>query len=237
MNKKYAELLSASRELYAPPKQVDNFISNEELKKCIDVYNSLPVFAPTTHNRATRKDYLMTDTTNSVMQDMFLPKFQQLFPDKEIIIDGGNFTNWHDPVKPHTDGYQMQYKSIDSLVNDNSILGFAVLVPLSTDTNQGIPKTIFYHQRFFGEAFSWGDISSSSTIENYTGIPWDAKVSNSDLVDFVPQDMLHGYSIESVLDWNFGSAIIWHRSQVHSSAKFKDFNSKLHLIFFLNFKK
>lgn len=145
MNKEFENLLAVSRSLKSDTDKVDGFITAGEIEDCIKIYNSLPVFAAATHNRATRKDYMMMDTTNTFMRDLFYPKLQKLFPNEELIIDGGNFTTWHVPVNPHTDGYQIEYKSVDDIVRDKSVLGYAVLVPLSTDTGNGLPHTVFFN--------------------------------------------------------------------------------------------
>jgi hypothetical protein len=237
MNNEFENLLAISRSFNSDTATVDNFISPSEVDDCIRIYNSLPVFAPATHNRATRKDYLMMDADNAIMRDLFYPKLQKLFPDEELIIDGGNFTTWHTPVNPHTDGYQLEYKSIDDIVHEKSVLGYAVLVPLSTDTGKGLPHTVFFNQKLYGKSIVWNQTVDFEQVDNFTDTPFDKNHLEYEKLNHLPDALLHGLTIEKVLPWNPGCAIIWHRSRVHGSTKFVDFNNKLHLIFFLSFKR
>ena len=236
MNKELENLLDISRSLANDTTSVDDFITPGEIDECIKIYNSLPVFAPASHNRATRKDYLMMDATNTVMRELFYPKLQKLFPNEELIIDGGNFTTWHVPVNPHTDGYQLEYKSIDDIVHEKNVLSYAVLVPLTTDTGKGLPHTVFFNQQFYGKSIVWNQ-TEFDLVDNFTNMPFDKNHPAYEKLNHVPDAVLHGLTVEKVLPWHPGSAIIWHRSRVHGSTKFVDFNNKLHLIFFLSFKR
>jgi len=159
MTTDYQILLEKSKSCYLPPHEIENFITKDELEFCINLYDELPVFQPASHERATRKDYLMHDEHDKRMQEMFLPKLQSINPNKKITIDGGNFTEWHQPVKIHTDGYQLGYKKIDDFVSSDAILGLAVLIPLKTDTGKGIPNTIFFDQTYFGENIDYGTLT------------------------------------------------------------------------------
>jgi hypothetical protein len=238
MNEKFENLLTLSRALNIDTTSIANFISQSEINDCIKIYNELPIFDPATYDRATRKDYLMTNQDNTFIHDLFLPKLQKLFPDTELLIDGGNFTTWHVPVNPHTDGYQLEYKSMDDFVKQQSVLGPAVLVPLSTDTGKGTPHTVFFNQTIYGPAaFSerWSQ-THNNLGDNFTNQPFDKTDAEYEKLNHIPDELLYGLSIEKVLPWEMGSAIVWHRSRVHASTKFVDFNSKLHLIFFINFK-
>ncbi len=237
MNKEFENLLAVSRSLVSDTATVDGFITPGEIEDCIKIYNSLPVFAAATHNRATRKDYMMMDTTNTVMRDLFYPKLQKLFPNEELIIDGGNFTTWHVPVNPHTDGYQLEYKSVDDIVRDKSVLGYAVLVPLSTDTGKGLPHTVFFNQQLYGKNIVWNKTADFELVDKFTNMPFDKTHPEYEKLNHLPDELLHGLTVEKVLPWQPGCAIIWHRSRVHGSTRFVDFNNKLHLIFFLCFKR
>jgi len=237
MNEEFENLLTLSRSLNIDTASVANFLSQSEIDDCIKIYNELPVFAPSSHNRATRKDYLMTNQNGpSFMQNLFLPKLQKLFPNEELIIDGGNFTTWHVPVNPHSDGYQLEYKSMDDFVKQQSVLGPAVLVPLSTDTGKGVPHTVFFNQTLYGASTLWNNKTKFNLVDNFTNQPFDKTNAEYEKLNHITDELLYGLSIEKILPWEIGSAIVWHRSRIHASTKFVDFNSKLHLIFFLNFK-
>jgi hypothetical protein len=238
MNKNYNSLIKVSKELFFHPYEIKNFISQDELQTCINIYDELPIFEPASHERATRKDYLMFSENDKRTYNIFMPKFQALFPDKKINIDGGNFTTWHKPVSIHSDGYQFEYKDIDNIVENQQVLGCAVLVPLRTDTG-GTPNTVFFNQTRAGKAVDYGTILdhtySELDIENFTHCEFNNNDNTHQLISHIPIDKLFGYSIDTILPWNFGSALIWHRSQFHCASIFNGFNSKLHLIFFINF--
>ena len=237
MTKTFQQLTEASKKLYCSPYEVTNFISTEELSTCISIYNKLPVFKPASHNRATRKDFLMHNKTDTRMKDIFLPKLQSLFPDKEIVVDGGNFTTWHAPVTIHTDGYQFEYKGASTVTNNQEVLGYAVLVPLSTDTNNGVPATAFFNQTRFGGSLSKiNDLRSGKGIDNFTSCDFNTNDPNYQYISHNPIEKLFGFTLKQVIPWKLGSAVIWHRAQFHCATNFVDFNSKLHLIFFTNFK-
>lgn len=232
MKKTFQELLELSATLAEHSRQIDDFISDSEHKILCDLYDQLPVFEPASHERATRKDHLMNHSSNKITQDIFLPKFQKLWPDQEIIVGGGNFTTWHSPVQPHTDNFQLQYMSIETIENSQEISGFALLVPLRTDTGEGHPHTITFNQFYHGPC----TIELPNDAINHTNQPFDKNSEHYPLLDHVPDQRLYGLSIDQIHPWKKNSAIIWHRAQYHCSGKFIGFNNKLHLIFLLNFK-
>lgn len=237
MTKTFQQLTEASKESYCAPYEVKNFISTEELATCINIYNKLPVFEPATHNRATRKDFLMYNKTDTRMKDIFLPKLQSLFPDKQIVVDGGNFTTWFTPVTLHTDGYQFEYKDTSTVTNNQEVLGYAVLVPLSTDTGKGVPATAFFNQtRFGGELNKINDLHPDNGIDNFTSRDFDTSDPNYQCISHNPIEKLFGFTLDQIIPWEYGSAVVWHRAQFHCATNFVEFNSKLHLIFFVNFK-
>lgn len=233
----YQNLLEESRNNYFSPYEARNFISQEEVNHCIEIYNELPIFEPASHARATRKDYLMYNEHDQRMQRIFLPKLKNLFPDKKIVIDGGNFTYWHQPVSLHTDGYQHDYIGVQEVVKHNRVLDAAVLVPLDTDTHLGSPRTIFYNQTFFGGGQNFAvqqpNDSIGKSIDHFTFKDFEFDEESSSLLSHIPKENLYGFSVEKVIPWTTTSAVVWHRAQFHSAANFVGFNSKLHLIFFL----
>lgn len=243
-NVDYEILVQKSRSVYQDPKVIDNFIDSNELKTCIDVFNRLPVFAPATIERATRKEHLMVNSDNPVMRNIFSDKLSALFPNENVVVDGGNFTTWHSPVTIHTDGYQMIYKPKEEIEHNQDVLGFAVLVPLFTDTGNGVPKTVFFNQKLFGESIlgpgihsdTGETITETANINNYTNTAFDRSSCEPCLLDHIPDEHLHGFSIQKVVDWVPGSAVVWHRAQFHCAGSFQGYNSKTHLVFFLNFR-
>jgi hypothetical protein len=234
-------LIAKSRALYRSPYLVENFINKDQIDQILKLHDSLPILQDGSSHQATRKDYLMFDKNITIIRDLFLPKLRDLFPDSDIVIDGGNFTTWHSPIKIHTDGYQRKYKSINDIVDEKSVLGFAVLVPLMTDTKKGTPKTVFFDQTLFDEALvgNWQlqEKNMPSRIDNFTYQDFDITNPDFEHINYHDPTHLKGFSINRVLEWRLGTAMIWHRAQFHCAAKFKEYNSKTHLIFLINVKE
>jgi hypothetical protein len=236
MNDRYQLLLDKSKNNYFSPHELENFISKEEINYCIDIYNELPKFEPASHARATRKDYLMHSEHDKRMQNLFLPKLQKFFPGQRIVVDGGNFTYWHQPVGIHTDGYQFAYKTKEDIVNFNHVLGSAVLIPLETDTHLGTPKTVFFNQTLFGGDYNFTDHNKDTiglAVDNFTFKEFEYTNETQKLLSHIPKEELYGFSIEKIIPWKYGNALVWHRAQFHSSSSFVGFNNKLHLVFFI----
>lgn len=234
--KSYHDLLQLSAELPNRPYCIDNFISEEEHRILCDLYDSLPVFEPSSHKRATRKDYLMFSEYVDTTQKIFYSKLQNLWPEYEVVVDGGNFTDWHSPVAPHSDNYQLQYTDLQQIEKKQEIASYAVLVPLRTDTGHGQPYTLFFDQYYYGHSIVCGVDPTPDNVVAFTDAPFDKNSKYYPLIDYVPDKSLHGLSIQSVLPWTNRSALIWHRAQIHCASKFHGYNSKLHLIFLLTFK-
>jgi hypothetical protein len=238
MSKSFNELIEQSKSVYLNPHKIENFINEEELAVCLKIFDELPVFEPASHARATRKDYLIYSETDSRIKDIFLSKLQDLFPDKKIVVDGGNFTLWHRPVGLHSDGYQFAYKNVDAIVRNRQALGFAVLIPLSTDTGIGTPKTVFFNQTRFGEECSHAidpdAMKTGKGIDKFTHREFN--IDDYESMDHIPVEKLYGFSVEQVIPWSIKSAIIWHRAQFHCASNFVNYKNKLHLIFFINFE-
>lgn len=236
MNNLYQDLLDKSRHSYFSPYELENFISQEEINYCVALYNELPVFEPASHARATRKDYLMHSEHDKRMQDLFFPKLQKFFPNKKIVVDGGNFTCWHQPVSIHTDGYQLDYKSVEDIVKHNHVLGSAILIPLGTDTGQGVPKTVFFDQTLFGGDYNFKNHNKDAvglSIDRFTFKDFEYTEETQQLLSHIPKEKLYGFSVEKVIPWKYGNAVVWHRAQFHSSSTFVGFNNKLHILFFV----
>ena len=234
----YKELLQKSKEIYQPPHKVENFMTADELEYCKNLYTELPVFEAATHNRATRKDYLMHNVDDPRMSDLFLPKLQKLFPGKKLVIDGGNFTDWHEPVKIHTDGLQLQYSSEQWYEDSQQVLGFAVLVPLTTNTGSGVAKTMFFDQCYRGKHITPGRIleipnNPLDGLEGYTNQEFQGDYTG---LDHNGLDQLYGFSLYKGLDWTYCDALVWHRSQFHCAENYThEYTSKQHIIFLVNF--
>jgi hypothetical protein len=170
------------------------------------------------------------------MQNLFLPKLKKFFPNQTLVIDGGNFTCWHQPVSIHTDGYQLGYKTVEDIVANNHVLGSAVLVPLDTDTHQGTPKTVFYNQTLFGSDYNFSNHNKDtfgSTVDHFTFKDFEYTDETEKLLSHIPKEKLYGFSVEKIIPWKYGNALVWHRAQFHSSASFVGFNNKLHILFFV----
>ena len=247
LEQRYEARMAEADRYYQEPFMVEDFITQEQVQQFIDLYNKLPVIDGGSHHRATRKDNLMYHKSIKFTQDLFMPKLQALWPDKKIIVDGGNFTEWHEPVGLHTDGYQQKYSTIndlthilnpmESILESGKLPGYTILVPLKTDTGEGTPYTLTFDQRVHGANRNIGDAGDVNKIINYTNKPFDKTHPDYPKIDFHSDDILYGYSIQTAHPWKPGRAIVFSRGQFHSAAKFQSFNSKLHLLFFTSFQE
>jgi hypothetical protein len=235
-NDSYQSLLDKSRNNYFLPYEIENFLSEEEVKYCIDIYNELPVSESASDNWVTRKDYLMHNEHDKRMQDLFYPKLQKFFPDQNLVVDGGNFSFWHRPSVNHTDGYHFFYYKVEDIVARNNVLGPVILIPLDTDTHLGTPNTVFFDQTFFGgnqTVFRRIEDSFGANVDNFTFKEFEYTDETQKLLSHIPKEDLYGFSVKKAISWKYGNALVWHRAQFHSSSKFVEFNSKLHILFFL----
>lgn len=243
--KTFEELCQLSQDLYFSPFKIKDFITPEQQEFCLGVYDESPIFEAASHERATRKDSQMhANYGPSALKEIFLPKLEKIFS-HGINCDGSNFTEWHSPVSIHTDGYQLAYIDKEQVEANQDILGFVVLVPLRTNTGKGIPRTVMFNQKYYGSGVNIkapGHAKDSPVIDNvdliegYTHCAFDKQHPDYAFVDHLSDERLHGFSIDTVFEWHMRDALVWHRSQFHCSAKFNEFNSKTHLIFFCNFK-
>lgn len=244
----YDKLMARAERHYQDPFMVEDFISPEQVKKMIDLYHKLPVLDAATHSRAIRKDSLMYSDKIKLTQDIFLDKIHGLFPDKKVIIDGGNFTCWNQAVGLHTDGYQQNYTTIkdlthiynpkEEILKANKVPAYTIVVPLETDTGEGQPYTLTFHQKYFGRNRNISDVQEGTReIIGYTDQPFDKTHPDYPLIDFHSDSDLHGYTIQNVFPWKPGRAIVFNRGQFHSAANFVGYNTKLHLLFFTSFQE
>jgi hypothetical protein len=242
---KFKTLMDKSSNHYRDPWMVEDFISPEEVKKCIKLFDKVPIQIESTHERATRKDHLMYHEKIKVTQDLFSSKIKELFPGENVVVDGGCHTTWHAPTAIHTDGYQINYRHIpdvthiisskEKIVNDRKILGYTVLLPLELDGPGGTAHTTVFHQRFHGANQEPGNIEEVDNITNYTNQPFDKSHPDYPLLDYHKDEWLHGFTILKTFPWKPGRAIIFHRGQYHAAGKFQGYNTKTHLLFFVNF--
>lgn len=237
----YDELLEKSKELYQPPQELTNFFTQEEIQQFNELYDSLPSCNLFTHARATRKDFLRVKEADAFNQ-LMLEKVQGLFPDQTITFDGGNFTEWHYPTPIHTDAHQyhVEQNDITRFVNNQQVLGYSLLIPMCTDTGKGTPSTIYFNQTSYGRSINPARVDTLSdnpelvaSINGYTDQPYTDDRTG---LEHVADSRLHGFTKMKTLDWNYGSAILWHRSQFHSGGNFsKEYNSKRHAILLFDF--
>lgn len=243
--KTFDELCKLSKDLYFEPFVIKEFITPEEHEFCLKTFDESVQFDPATHGKAIRKDSQMhADFGPSRFKDIFLPKLDSMFETKSTCV-GSNFTQWNSPVPIHTDGYQLPYVSVGETEQNEEILGFAVIVPLRTDTGKGNPTTVMFNQTLYGGGGNFGGpahpkdsekITDLGLIEQYTNKAFDKTDPNYHYIDHLSDERLHGFSIDRVFNWNMRDAIVWHRSQFHCSSKFVGFNNKTHLVFLCNFK-
>jgi len=219
---------------------IENFLSKEELEQIILFYDQLPYSNEYSSHHAKRKLMHYHHEHMTFMKDIMEEKFKKYFPNH--VISGATFTNWNQHVELHTDGWQPNE-------DKSSMLGHAVLIPLRIEPLHEKTSTIIFDQYLDGHSVTlkkWESDSKwniSEFVENS-----DPRILNkiNDKFDkefytkylkHIQYELLEGFSIDARHEWKIGNAIVWKRKHFHTSEEFNPkLSSKLHMIFFVNFK-
>ena len=217
--------------------KIENFLDTDEVQKVCDFYDSLPYSDEYSSPANRRKLMHYEDENVTLLKDLFEPKLKSLY--NKGIVSACTFTEWHNPVEVHTDGWQPQEDKTRKM-------GYAVLVPLRINPQNAEASTIIFSQRHHGptltlkehvEDDSWNVAEHISPdderIEHKSNNALDNKIYDKHLKHIEPQ-ILRNFTVSSVHDWALGSAIVWDRSYFHTSSSFaNNLKSKLHAIFFV----
>jgi|TARA_B100001093_G_C26812913_1_gene1008322 hypothetical protein len=217
--------------------KIENFLSTSEVNTVCGFYDRLPYSDEYSSELNRRKLMHYDNPSMPFLKKIFEPKLMSLH---KGTVSACTFTDWHNPVEIHTDGWQPQEDQTRSM-------GVAVLVPLRLNPDTAKSSTIIFNQRSAGptvtlkeqrEHASWNVAEHISPddnrIENKSEQGVSAEFYAEHLQHIDDPDMLRNFSVSGVHDWSPGCAIVWDRSYFHTSSSFDaTLKSKLHAIFFI----
>ena len=218
--------------------KIENFLSESEVNTVCAFYDRLPYSEEFSSSLNRRKLMHYDNPSMPFLKNIFEPKLQKLYPGG--LVSACTFTDWHNPVEIHTDGWQPQEDQTRNM-------GYAVLVPLRLNPANAQSSTIIFDQRSAGPTVTLRvqrEDASWNVAEHIS--PDDSRIENKSSagveVDFYEQhlrhtdepSMLDNFSVSGVYSWSPGCAIVWDRSYFHTSSSFDTtLKSKLHAIFFV----
>jgi hypothetical protein len=218
--------------------KIENFLSESEVNTVCAFYDRLPYSEEYSSSLNRRKLMHYDNPSMPFLKNIFEPKLQKLYPGG--LVSACTFTDWHNPVEIHTDGWQPQEDQTRNM-------GYAVLVPLRLNPANAQSSTIIFDQRSAGPTVTLRvqrEDASWNVAEHIS--PDDSRIENKSSagveVDFYEQHLRHtddpsmlgNFSVSGVYSWSPGCAIVWDRSYFHTSSSFDTtLKSKLHAIFFV----
>jgi len=217
---------------------VENFLTENEIGAVLSHYDTIPYSKEYSSPNNRRKMMNYDDPNSNFFKELFDPKIKLLYPTGKV--SACTFTDWHHPVEIHTDGWQPH--------EDNTRkLGYAILVPLLITPSDVVTSTIIFQQRYIGPTvtlkhFTQSDPwniseyinSNDPRIENKSQKPLDIGFYEKHLKHLQDPQIIRNLSIDGVYDWSIASAIVWDRSDFHTSSSFVNkLKNKLHAIFFV----
>jgi hypothetical protein len=132
--------------------------------------------------------------------------------------------------------------------NDNTILDKTILIPLYLDPPSGNTNTVLFKQHFYhyGAAYA-GLVGNHQTLgstvilpEHYdkiedlnTTCPFD-KSAYYDLLTHKPYSNFYGLEVDSVLNWQVGSAMVFDRAQLHCCDHYFNLNRRIWFSIWIN---
>ena len=218
--------------------KIENFLSESEVNTVCAFYDRLPYSDEYSSSLNRRKLMHYDNPGMPFLKNIFEPKLQELYPGG--LVSACTFTDWHNPVEIHTDGWQPQ----EDQTRD---MGYAVLVPLRINPENAQSSTIIFDQRSPGATVTLKEHTQDEVwnvaeyispdddrIEYKNAGEFDSVFYNAHLQHIEDKHMLRNFSISAVHDWSPGCAIVWDRSYFHTSSSFDEtLKSKLHAIFFI----
>jgi len=218
---------------------IKNFLTAEELESILSYYDLLEQSVDYSNEQAKRKLMHYDDPDNTFMKDIIDPKIKQHFPNG--FVSASAFTNWNKNVELHTDAWQPDE-------DQNSILGYALLVPLQINPVEEKTSTIIFDQYCEGPTVTVKKFDSNEkwNIAKYVD-PSSDKILNKksngidkefyrNYLNHIDHESLKYFSVANRYEWVLGEAIVWGRDLFHTSEAFNQrLKNKLHMIFLINF--
>jgi hypothetical protein len=191
--------------------KIENFLSESEVNTVCAFYDRLPYSDEYSSSLNRRKLMHYDNLGMPFLKNIFEPKLQELYPGG--LVSACTFTDWHNPVEIHTDGWQ-------PIIFDQRSPG--ATVTLKEHTQDEVWNVAEY-------------ISPDDDRIGYKSAgEFDSVFYNEHLQHIEDKHMLRNFSISAVHEWSPGCAIIWDRSYFHTSSSFDEtLKSKLHAIFFI----
>lgn len=221
---------------------IKDFCSNEEIQSILMYYENLDHSKEYSSDKALRKNMHYHNPDLQFLKDIIEPKLQSYFPNS--IMSAGTFTNWIGEVELHTDSWQPGE-------DRSKKLGYAVLVPLQIKPEAIQTSTIVFDQ--------FCELDETVSEKNITkDVKWNiAKYISKDFFEnkilgktkesldkefykeflsHIDYNYIENFASPTRYIWKAGDAIVWDRTLFHTGEKFSNsLNSKLHMIFLINF--
>jgi hypothetical protein len=219
---------------------IKNFCNNEEVSSILDYYDALEEAPEFSNQRAKRKNMNYHDPDIVLMREIIEPKIKNFFPN--AFVSAATFTNWVEQVELHTDSWQPDE-------DKTKVLGYSILVPLRISPTNIETSTIIFDQytkekqtvtfKKFTEDESWNIAKqigiNDSKILNKSNQELDQDFYNKYL-GHIDYNIIKNFSNPTRYVWTVGDAVVWNREHFHTSENFNPLlNSKLHMIFLVNF--
>ena len=218
---------------------IKNFLTPEELESILDYYDLLEQSIEYSNDQAKRKLMHYNDPDNTFIKDIIDSKIKKMFPNS--FVSASAFTNWNKNVELHTDAWQPGE-------DQNSILGYALLIPLRIDPVEEKISTIIFEQYCEGPTVTIKKFNNNEkwNIAKYID-PFSDKILNKktngidesfyqNYLYHIERESLKCFSLANRYEWSLGGGIVWRRNLFHTSEAFNQkLKSKLHMIFLINF--
>jgi hypothetical protein len=219
---------------------IEKFCNNNEISKILDYYDALEEAPEFSNQRAKRKNMNYHDPDIFLMREIIELKIQKLFPNS--FVSAATFTNWIEQVELHTDSWQPDE-------DKTKVLGYSILVPLRISPTNIETSTIIFDQytkekqtvtfKKFTEDEPWNIAKqigiNDSKIFNKSSTELDLNFYN-EYLSHIDYNLIKNFSNPTRYIWKVGDAIVWAREHFHTSENFNPLlNSKLHMIFLVNF--
>ncbi len=211
--------LDAIKNSESSPKVIKNLFSENEIKRLLDLYNSLPVEINNKRQNIIKKKW--ADKFEVELQREYINKLKSLIGNfamdnpktKEGFNSLGLFQESFAPVNLHVDtGFDFE-----------KIIYKQTLLPLSSEG-----ETIIFKNKFYGCSTTFSldpeelrakgfNKRSSEHIEIYNKKPFDKNI-HKDYLKHENIDNLQGMEVDMIYEWKLGEILIFDRTSLHCSS-------------------
>lgn len=210
-------MITRSSLLNTSPFEVKDFVSKSEL----EMLRADAVGSPGRENKKANIQCSFFDWPNK-LKPLLIDRLRKILGRFDESQVEGNYFSTPYPYIAHVDTGK-----------DLSVIPYKViLIPLDISPGQNC-GTVFFHQRYHGLSanFSKGfpgfkteynqDLFSYDEVENLNAdVPVNDAVYEKYLTH-IPKSTLQGFTVEKIVDWQLGSAIVFDRCQIHCATDFR----------------